>query len=524
MVRNSIRVAQRVTFTFTFTFVAVFLGAYSSSVQSGTEVHVGFLRETDFIDRLHTDSIESAALSLAVYDTLLYRDPKTKKFSGLLAKAWKWNTKRDVIDFTLREQVHFHNGELFDADDVVYTINQVIDPANTINFRQRDNSFGFIQSVEKLSDFTVRVRLKKAQSVAEDIFATRLIIWPKDYTRSNGGHIVHRTAPIGTGPYRVAEVSPGSELVLLENEYYFEGPKSSASLERIVVRNVPDVQTQIAELLKGSLDFIWGIPADQSQQLALNPAISVSYGKGSRITFISLNSKAGKDNKLADPKLREVIALSIDKKSIAKYLIGNEAEPLVYLCHPDQAHCINNSQESMYSFDIERANAILKDLGHQIPIVLELITGSGELRKVAEALQYQLGRAGIRLLIRSYTLPAWRNKFLSGESEMSLLNYGGDIYDLSATVIPFFNMGHADYARDQALADHLSSAAESVDVVESDKSFGEALRYIRENVYTIPLFTSPTTFIYRDIIEYDSSALPFPEFNKMKLRNEGRAR
>ena len=78
MVRNSIRVAQRVTFT--FTFVAVFLGAYSSSVQSGTEVHVGFLRETDFIDRLHTDSIESAALSLAVYDTLLYRDPKRKGF------------------------------------------------------------------------------------------------------------------------------------------------------------------------------------------------------------------------------------------------------------------------------------------------------------------------------------------------------------------------------------------------------------------------------------------------------------
>src|SRR5215210_3777941 len=63
-----------------------------------------------------------------VWDTLVYLDPKTNQYKGNLATSWKQIDER-TIEFELRQGVKFHNGEPFDADSVVYTLNYVADPA-----------------------------------------------------------------------------------------------------------------------------------------------------------------------------------------------------------------------------------------------------------------------------------------------------------------------------------------------------------------------------------------------------------
>ena len=60
-----------------------------------------------------------------VWDTLIYRDPKTNEYKGQLATAWKWIDDK-TLELELRQGVKFHNGEEFDADDVVYTLNFVV--------------------------------------------------------------------------------------------------------------------------------------------------------------------------------------------------------------------------------------------------------------------------------------------------------------------------------------------------------------------------------------------------------------
>lgn len=66
-----------------------------------------------------------------VWDTLIYRDPVTNEYKGQLATEWKW-TDDKTLDFTLRQGIKFHNGEEFDADDVVYTLNFVAKPENKV--------------------------------------------------------------------------------------------------------------------------------------------------------------------------------------------------------------------------------------------------------------------------------------------------------------------------------------------------------------------------------------------------------
>jgi peptide/nickel transport system substrate-binding protein len=64
-----------------------------------------------------------------VWDTLVYRDPVTNEYKGQLAKSWTQIDPR-TLEFDLREGIKFHNGEAFDADSVVFTLNYVSDPAN----------------------------------------------------------------------------------------------------------------------------------------------------------------------------------------------------------------------------------------------------------------------------------------------------------------------------------------------------------------------------------------------------------
>src|SRR5206468_8353633 len=68
-------------------------------------------------------------LSHQVWDTLIYRDPKTNEYKGQLATSWKWIDQK-TLELELRQGVKFHNGAAFDADDVVYTLNFVAKPEN----------------------------------------------------------------------------------------------------------------------------------------------------------------------------------------------------------------------------------------------------------------------------------------------------------------------------------------------------------------------------------------------------------
>lgn len=92
-----------------------------------------------------------------VWDTLLYRDPVTNEYKGQLAKSWKQIDDK-TMEFELREGVKFHNGEEFDADSVVYTLNYVADPKNKAVTQQ---NVSWIDKVEKIDKYKVRLTTKE---------------------------------------------------------------------------------------------------------------------------------------------------------------------------------------------------------------------------------------------------------------------------------------------------------------------------------------------------------------------------
>jgi peptide/nickel transport system substrate-binding protein len=81
-----------------------------------------------------------------VWSNLIYRDPKTNEYKGELATDWKWINDK-TIEFNLRHGIKFHNGEPFDADDVVYTLNFVGKAENKVTTQTNVN---WIESAESI--------------------------------------------------------------------------------------------------------------------------------------------------------------------------------------------------------------------------------------------------------------------------------------------------------------------------------------------------------------------------------------
>ncbi|MCD6074780.1 MAG: Dipeptide-binding transporter, periplasmic substrate-binding component, partial [Rhodospirillales bacterium] len=228
-------------------------------------------RETDSVDRIHTNSRESQIFSTLIYDTLLYGDPQSGKFNGLLASGWKW-IDDTTLEFELKPGVKFHNGEAFDADDVVFTTEFATNPANKL--RQQEADFGNIKSIEKLGAQKIRIAFKKPDPMALYLFANRFIIWPNEYTASQG-HQIQSTKSIGTGPYTLQNLNAGKNYRLVRNETYTGGPRPKAAIRNINARVIGEVQTQMAEFMVGQNDLSFDIPAELAESLTSNPQVAV---------------------------------------------------------------------------------------------------------------------------------------------------------------------------------------------------------------------------------------------------------
>src|SRR6185436_17477193 len=166
------------------------------------------------------------------WDALVYRNPDTFKLEPLLATEWKLPDP-NTIEFTLRPGVKFHDGSPFTADDVVYTINLIADPASRLS--------------------------TPPNPAALEYFALVIPIYPKAY-REKVGAEGYAKAPVGAGPYKMTKVEPGVSIDFERFEDYWAGsPKGKPAIKKMSVRFVPDATTEMTELLAGRADWIWNM-------------------------------------------------------------------------------------------------------------------------------------------------------------------------------------------------------------------------------------------------------------------------
>jgi len=217
-----------------------FAAGPAAAGKKGGTINIALEKELETLDWYFNTAREGIVLSQHAYDFLIYRDPVTFEHKPLLATSWKWLSDT-VLELELRQGVVFHNGAKFSADDVVYILNYAANPDNKVKYWTYVN---WIKEVKKMGDYKVQIVTHKPFPPAIEFLSCAMPIYPKDYYAQVGSK-GFGVKPIGTGPYKVAEVEPGKKIVLEAFDQYFAGsPKGKPAIKRIVWRTICGGQHQ----------------------------------------------------------------------------------------------------------------------------------------------------------------------------------------------------------------------------------------------------------------------------------------
>lgn len=437
-----------------------------------------------------------------VWDTLLYRDPMTNEYKGQLAESWEQIDDR-TLEFKLRQGVTFHNGEPFNADSVVYTLNFVADPANKATTQQNVN---WIDRAEKIDDYTVRVISKDPFPAAKEFLSTTVAIHPAKYYKEVGPKGMN-AKPVGTGPYKVVEYVPGKSITLERNADYFkDSPKRQPTIGKVVVRFIPDRQTQMAEVISGGVDFIMHVPKDQAQQLESMPSVQVKSGNTMRIAFMQLNIRDDTPApQLKDVRVRRAIAHAIDRKAIIDNIVGEGAELLQTICTPSQTGCTDEGAP-VYDYDPDQAKKLLAEAGY--PDGFETSILAYRERDQTEALINYLAAVGIDAKLNFLQYAALRDTVRAGKASMTHQTWGSNLVnDVSASTPVYFGGGADDVTGDKEVQALLEEGNVTIDEEKRNAIYQKALALIAERAYAIPLWSLPVYYV----ASKDVNFRPYPD-------------
>ena len=466
----------------------------------------GYTSEIETLDPYATAKRSSQLVIRNIIETLLYRDPATGEARPLLAKSWRWVDDK-TLELALRDDVTFQDGQPFNADDVLFTLAQIKRPSPPVAFAQAD--YGYIDHADKIDDFTVRLLLKVPTPSAADRLTQTLFILPHGAYARMGPDAFGR-APVGTGPYRVAEFDPGRKLLLTRYAGYHPAAWGKPRLATINVITIPDPQTQVAELTAGRVDFLWGINPDQMQQLQGVAGIKTVAGGSTAITFLSLDA-AGRSgaNPLQDRNVRLAIAAVIDRKAISEALQGPGSVVIDAVCHPRQFGCPADLPNIVH--DVAAAKALMRQSAYPKGFTLDIaaFTDGGP---VAEAILGDLRQIGITGKVNQMETSAWIKDFFAGKLRASIVPWpSSGVYDVSA-LVPLFFMGEVgDYTRDPEITAWFRQAGSIVDPAERARLYRLGFAKIQHDALVVPLMTTVTNFGCRDGLDFVPPADGYPQ-------------
>lgn len=319
-----------------------------------------------------------------IYDNLVFngltRMREDLAIEPDLAERWSFSEDLKTWTFTLRRGVKFHNSREMTSADVIATYRRILDPETAAAPR---TNYAMIEDMQAPDPYTVVFRLSYPYGGFADILSDRQVkIVPHDQIDTLA------TAPIGTGPFRMASYTPGDRMVLTRFADYFEA--GMPRFDSVELRIVPEMAVRIAALQAGDMDAVWDIPPEQVKPLSGNSALKVqSVATGSWDAAIMNNAIAP----FNDPRVRRAFHLAVDKRDVVELVLFGEGAPTHSPIPPN--HPFFAKDIPFNRADPAAARRLLREAGHpngvKVPIVVPV--GRPVRERLGVTLQ-QLARPG----------------------------------------------------------------------------------------------------------------------------------
>jgi peptide/nickel transport system substrate-binding protein len=378
-----------------------------------------------------------------VYEPLFRKDEKGV-LHGHLAQSWRF-LDPTRLEVTLRKGVKFHSGNELTAEDVKFTYERQLNPADLA----RDAAvIKMLKIPIKVVDrYTLVLETQTPNAALVDTLAQSLATlipdsaevkkWGKDY----GLH------PSGTGPFKYVEWVRGQHIKLARNPDYWGG---APYVDTLVFKVIPEEATRVLALESGEADVLFETPPSAIQTLKANPKLRVAKVPTYRDVDVHFNARKPPTD---DIRLRRALAQAINVKSIVDEVVTPDiGQVATGLFNPT---VFGACDVGFPVYDQAKARAGLAELGYRPgkdgivekdgkPLQLVLVNNpqrdprNGE---VAEAIQAQLRAVGVDLTLRLFEFPAYMKVLQSAEGDYNLIFHGYGVATADADLKAVFFLG-----------------------------------------------------------------------------------
>jgi peptide/nickel transport system substrate-binding protein len=301
-------------------------GAGQATPKRGGVLRLSMDRDPGGLDVQQATDIQGLQMLEPLYSQVLRQVPNDwGKLQGDLATKWEPSADGLTWTFTLRQDAKWHDGQPVTADDVVYSLNRMINPPPGFRGGNAGDLRAAVASVAKLDAATLTVRLKRPAVAFLQALAmpyTRIlpqhVLQPIDANEQSRALKV--TELIGSGPFRFKSYERGSTWVLERNpDYYLTG---QPYLDGLTFYIIPDDNTRLESLIAGRLDM-------ERPSESLTPSLSkqlqsqggdrytLKTGSNARFTGLFFNTSVAP---FQDVRLRRAVHLALDRQQMIQLM------------------------------------------------------------------------------------------------------------------------------------------------------------------------------------------------------------
>ena len=431
------------------------------------------------LDPIIANYIDTSTMMQHIYDNILHVDTDFNLIPGIVS-AWN-QPDGTTIELTMGEGFVFHNGEPLEMEDLMYALERAEHVAEmaatwekiesltsegnvmTIKLKQPDN--GFLRGLAELP------------------------VMNKSYCQSMGEG--YANAPVGTGPYKVAQYVPGDRLVL---EAWADYPFEKAIIPQITFIGITESAAKYMAVEAGDAQFSQISYADFNRAQS-NDKIATFEGPTTSTSFVSMNVTAAPFD---DVNVRQAMAYAYNKegyKNLATYNMFS-IDSMFLL---DSAYY--SSSEYAITYNPEKAKELLEAAGYNESTPLSfVVAGYGGENPMMLAYQADLMAIGVNVTLENYEFGTFLNLMMNQEYQMLTGSWGNTVGDPLSSAASYwsesFGSMNISFFVSERCDELYNTALVSVDEAEIQAACAEIQDIAWQEVPIIPTYGRYQSFAY----------------------------
>ncbi len=447
---------------------------------------------------------EAAHFYRRVYQDLFEFDERNHTVVPQLATSWK-QVDDLTLELDLRDDVKFHNGDAFSADDVVTTLKYVSDPNVQMVNKVR---YAWMSSIEKLGPYKVRIKSSTPNSIAMSLLAyVTPILDGKVLEQQKNDY--GRLTPYGTGVYKVNTLDNTGITVEAYDGFKGDPKYMKAGIKYVRAIPVPNRQTQQAQMMTGGLDMLRNVEPDVAKNFASNPNLAITVVPTGYIMFFGLDAGGrSKLKPLTDQRVRQAIWQAIDRDAIIKtYVPGGDsgaADKMKGLCFDFNVACKIGTPAP--EFDLTKAKALMAEAGYANGFDMDFAVFP-PIQAVGEAIAGELRKINVNMKVSPVPFSVYVKQREGGELNSFLGFYPTSVNPDTTTTLNVFFGGNSDYSKDPQIADLLRQSASELNLEKRTGINQKALDLSNKNIYTMAFSSLPTIYVHSKDVQINKDSL-----------------